>query len=74
MHHSNSNDEFTHNINELNTLKDEETHWFIKLLKFLKSLKNCKNINFTIMLNFRFRDFDTCSTNALGQQSHLYVA
>ena len=42
MNHSDSNDELTNNINELNKLIDEEIHWIIRLLNFLKKfLKIC---------------------------------
>ena len=38
MNNSDSNDELTHNINELNKLIDEEIHWIIRLLNFLKKV------------------------------------
>ena len=38
MNNSDSNDELTHNINELNKLIDEEIHWIIRLLNFLEVL------------------------------------
>ena len=42
MNNSDSNDELTHNINELKKLIDEEIHWIIRLLNFIKKvLKMC---------------------------------
>ena len=42
MNNSDSNDELTHNINEINKLIDEEIHWIIRLLNLIKKvLKMC---------------------------------
>ena len=42
MNNYDSNDELTHNINELNKLIDEEIHWIIRLLNLIKKvLKMC---------------------------------
>ena len=42
MNNSDSNDELTHNINELNKLIDEEIYWIIRLFNFIKKvLKMC---------------------------------
>ena len=42
MNNSDSNDELTQSINELNKLIDDEIHWIIKLLNFIKKvLKLC---------------------------------
>ena len=42
MNNSDSNDELTNNINELNKLIDEEIHWIIRLYNFIKKiLKLC---------------------------------